>query len=304
MIKLSPKLTEFILKSGSFRYNYSLKNINWFQVGGNADLFFKPKDAHELQDFLKINTNLAIFIFGVGSNIIIRDGGFRGCVIRLGRNFTELKLLPENQILVGAANMDLNLALFCRNSALAGSEFLSGIPGTIGGAIKMNAGAYGKEMSQILVKACGYDLQGNYHEFTNKEMNYSYRKSAPPKELIYTHAILQLEKGDQQEIAQNIKDIQQKREESQPIRSKTGGSSFKNPPNHKAWQLIDQAGCRGLKIGDAMMSEKHCNFMINQAQATAQNLEELGELVKQRVYDNSAINLEWEIKIIGEENAK
>ena len=304
MIKLSPQLINFISASGSFRYDYSLKNINWFQVSGKADLFFKPKNAQELQNFLKIKDDLAIFTFGVGSNIIIRDGGFRGCVIRLGRNFTELKLLPKNQILVGAANMDLNLALFCRNSGLAGSEFLSGVPGTIGGAIKMNAGAYGKEISQILVKACGYDLQGNYHEFTNQEMKYDYRKSAPPQELIYTHAILQLEKGDQQEIAQNIKDIQEKRAESQPIKSKTGGSSFKNPPNHKAWQLIDQAGCRGLKIGDAMMSEKHCNFMINQNQATAQDLERLGELVRQRVYDNSGIKLEWEIKIIGEKNAK
>lgn len=300
MLKISTELHQFIEQSGSFKFNYNLKKINWFQVGGNTDLFFRPKSKEELQIFLQKKGDLPIFVMGVGSNIIIRDGGFRGCVIRLGRGFTELEKLPDMQLKVGAANLDLNVALFSQMVPLSGFEFLSGIPGTIGGAIKMNAGAYGGEMSQILVKACGYDLEGRYHEFGNEEMNYEYRKSSPPKEMIYTHTILRGSEGVESEIKKRIKEIQEKRETTQPIRNKTGGSTFKNPTDKRAWEVIDKAGCRGLCVGDAMMSEKHCNFMINTGNATAKDLEKLGNMVRAKVKDHSGVELKWEIKIIGE----
>lgn len=300
MLKISAELNDFITRTGSFRFDYNLKKINWFQVGGKADLLFRPKTREELAEFLKIKGDLPIFVMGVGSNIIIRDGGFRGCVIRLGRGFTQLIELSENQLEIGAANLDLNVALFSQQKSLSNLEFLSGIPGTIGGAIKMNAGAYGSDMSNILVKACGYDMSGNYHEFTNQEMNYAYRKSSPPIELIYTHAVVQGKSGNEVEIQKKIKQIQEKRETTQPIRNKTGGSTFKNPPDNSAWKVIDNAGCRGLSVGGAMMSEQHCNFMINTGNATASDLEELGNLVKGKVKQGSGIDLKWEIKIIGD----
>ena len=300
MLKLNQTLQKFIANSTSFRFAANLKNINWFQVGGNADLLFRPKDSQELQEFLKIKGDLAIFVMGVGSNIIIRDKGFRGCVIRLGKGFIKKEILQNNRIMVGAANLDLNIALFAAQHNIAGLEFLSGIPGTIGGAVKMNAGAYGGEISDILEQACGYDLDGTYHEFNNQEMNYKYRISNPPTQLIYTHAILSGKSGKAETIKNKIAEIQKNREASQPLRHKTGGSSFKNPAGYKAWELIDKAGCRGLKIGDAIMSEKHCNFMINQGNATAADLENLGNMVKNKVKESCNISLEWEIKIIGE----
>jgi len=297
---ISAELQKFIEESGSFKKDYELKKINWFQVGGKADLVFRPKDADELQKFLQLKQDLPIFVMGVGSNIIIRDGGFRGCVIRLGRAFTEYKQLSEYEVEIGAANLDLNIALYAAKLGISKLEFLSGIPGTIGGGIKMNAGAYGGEFKDVLVKASGYDEGGNYHEFTADEMNYSYRKSNPPQEIIYTKCVLRGEVGDSAEISERIKKIQETREASQPLRTKTGGSTFKNPEGYNAWKLVDEAGGRGFVVGDAIMSEKHCNFMINRGNATASDLENLGNQVKQKVKEKTGIDLVWEIKIIGD----
>jgi len=297
---MSEALEQFIENSGSFKRDYELNKINWFQVGGKADLVFKPKSPEELQEFLKLKGDMEVLVLGVGSNIIIRDGGYRGCVIRLGRAFTECTQLSDTEIEVGAANLDLNIALYTAKLGISGLEFLSGIPGTIGGAVKMNAGAYGGEFKDVAVKICGYDFSGNYREYSLAEMNYGYRKSNPERELIYTKVILKGKKGNPEEISKAIKEIQQKREESQPLRTKTGGSTFKNPDGHSAWKLVDEAGCRGLVVGDAIMSEKHCNFMINRGNATASDLENLGNLVRQKVKEKTGVDLVWEIKIIGE----
>jgi UDP-N-acetylmuramate dehydrogenase len=297
---MNERLESFIVNSTSFKKNYKLSKINWFQVGGKADLLFKPKTEKELQEFLAQNFNLDILTLGVGSNIIIREGGYRGCIIKLGRAFTNIKQISATEIEVGCANLDQNIARFAADANIAGLEFLSGIPGSIGGAIKMNAGAYGAEFKDVVKKIYGYDKQGVLHELSKEQMNYTYRRSAPDKDLIYVKAILTGQEGRALEIKQKIKEIQENREASQPIRAKTGGSSFQNPLGKKAWQLIDQAGCRGLAIGDAIMSEKHCNFMINRGAATAKDLEDLGELVRIKVLAKTGITLDWEIKIIGE----
>lgn len=297
---MNERLESFIVNYTSFKKNYKLSKINWFQVGGKADLLFKPKTEKELQEFLAQNFNLDILTLGVGSNIIIREGGYRGCIIKLGRAFTNIKQLSATEIEVGCANLDQNIARFAADANIAGLEFLSGIPGSIGGAIKMNAGAYGAEFKDVVKKIYGYDKQGVLHELSKEQMNYTYRRSAPDKDLIYVKAILTGQEGKALEIKQKIKEIQKNREASQPIRAKTGGSSFQNPLGEKAWQLIDQAGCRGLAIGDAIMSEKHCNFMINRGAATAKDLEDLGELVRTKVFAKTGITLDWEIKIIGE----
>ncbi|MBT5828347.1 MAG: UDP-N-acetylmuramate dehydrogenase [Alphaproteobacteria bacterium] len=297
---MNERLESFIVNSTSFKKNYKLSKINWFQVGGKADLLFKPKTEKELQEFLAQNFNLDILTLGVGSNIIIREGGYRGCIIKLGRAFTNIKQISATEIEVGCANLDQNIARFAADANIAGLEFLSGIPGSIGGAIKMNAGAYGAEFKDVVKKIYGYDKKGVLHELSKEQMNYTYRRSAPDKDLIYVKAILTGQEGRALEIKQKIKEIQENREASQPIRAKTGGSSFQNPLGKKAWQLIDQAGCRGLAIGDAIMSEKHCNFMINRGAATAKDLEDLGELVRIKVLAKTGITLDWEIKIIGE----
>ncbi|MFZ8864956.1 MAG: UDP-N-acetylmuramate dehydrogenase [Rickettsiales bacterium] len=297
---MNSKLEQFIANSNSFRKNYQLSKINWFQVGGIADWLFKPKDEQELQEFLQLASNLEILVLGVGSNIIIRDGGYRGCVLKLGKAFASYRQISATEIEVGAANLDQNIAKFAAACNIAGLEFLSGIPGTIGGAIKMNAGAYGVEFKDVVKKIYAYDRKGVLHELTAEKMNYSYRKSAPENEYIYIKAILEGVRGRQEEIQQKIQEIQASREAAQPIRAKTGGSSFKNPIGHKAWQLIAESGCRGLAIGDAVMSEKHCNFMINKGSATAAQLENLGNLVKEKVLAKTGVELVWEIQIIGE----
>ncbi len=298
-MQLSKELEQFIEQSGSFRKNAELKNINWFQVGGQADLLFKPKSLSELQEFLRLKAGLPIFVLGVGSNVIIRDGGFKGCVIRLGRAFTELKKISATELICGAANLDVNVAKFAAQQGIAGLEFLSGVPGTIGGALKMNAGAYGGEVKDILLKCQAVDLAGNLHEYNVAELNYSYRKANLAEEVIFTEAHFKGNVAEPEAILAAIKEIQEKREASQPIRSNTGGSTFKNPEGHSAWQLIDAAGCRGLKLGAAQISELHCNFMLNLGGATASDLEQLGETVIKRVKEHSGVTLQWEIKRIG-----
>jgi UDP-N-acetylmuramate dehydrogenase len=234
---------------------------------------------------------------GVGSNLLVRDGGVKGVVIRLMRGFTAIAV-DGHDLVAGAGAPDLNVALTARDHALAGLEFLSGIPGTIGGAFPTNAGAYGSELAEVLISAEAVDRGGRTFTVTPADLGLSYRHSAAPADWIFTSARLRAAPGDQLDIARRISEIDAARAESQP-RSRTGGSTFANPSGHKAWELIDQAGCRGLRIGEAQVSEKHCNFLINLGAAAAADIEALGEEVRRRVLDNSGVRLDWEIRRIG-----
>jgi UDP-N-acetylmuramate dehydrogenase len=270
----------------------------WFGTGGPAELLFRPADAEDLASFLKaLPADVPVTVLGVGSNLLVRDGGVKGVVIRLMRGFTAIAV-DGHDLLAGAGAPDLNVALTARDHALAGLEFLSGIPGTIGGAFPTNAGAYGSELAEVLISAEAVDRAGRTFTVTPAELGLSYRHSAAPADWIFTSARLRAAPGDQLAIARRISEIDAARAESQP-RSRTGGSTFANPPRHKAWELIDQAGCRGLRIGEAEVSEKHCNFLINLGAATAADIEALGEEVRRRVLDHSGVRLDWEIRRIG-----
>ena len=300
---------------GRITENADLSKTNWFQVGGSAEILFKPADLEDLQHFLKSKPDCPITILGVGSNIIVRDGGIEGITIKLGRGFTDITYTPLGNNIpsmgiinsmgvleCGAAVLDVNLAQFSANEGLAGLEFMSGIPGTVGGAVAMNGGAYGSETSDFLKKAQMIDLDGNIYEFSNEELGFEYRKckKMAEKQFIVTKAWFEVEEGDPLKITARIAEIKKEREESQPVRSRTGGSTFKNPPGEKAWELIENAGLRGFSIGDAQVSEKHCNFLINNGNATAEDLENLILEIQKRVEENSGIKLEPEIKIIGQ----
>ncbi|MGZ5910118.1 MAG: UDP-N-acetylmuramate dehydrogenase [Reyranella sp.] len=270
----------------------------WFGTGGPAEALFRPADAEDLASFLKaLPMEVPVTVLGVGSNLLVRDGGVKGVVVRLMRGFTGITV-DGNELLAGAGAPDLNVALTARDHALAGLEFLSGIPGTIGGAVMMNAGAYGGELAQVLVSAEAIDRVGKVHRVSASELSFGYRHSSAPADWIFTSARLRAQPGDPLAIARRIAEIDSARTESQP-RSRTGGSTFVNPPGHKAWELIDQAGCRGLRIGQAQVSEKHCNFLINLGTATAADIEALGEEVRRRVLARSGVRLEWEIRRIG-----
>jgi UDP-N-acetylmuramate dehydrogenase len=270
----------------------------WFGTGGPAEVLFRPADTEDLAAFLKaLPRDVCVTVLGVGSNLLVRDGGVKGVVIRLMRGFTGIAV-EGHELLAGAGAPDLNVALTAREHALAGLEFLSGIPGTIGGAVAMNAGAYGGELAEVLISAEAVDRAGKVHRVSAAELGFSYRHNKAPADWIFTAARLRAQPGDQLVIGRRIAEIDAVRTESQP-RSRTGGSTFVNPPGHKAWELIDQAGCRGLRIGEAQVSEKHCNFLINLGAATATDLEELGEEVRRRVLEKSGIRLEWEIRRLG-----
>jgi UDP-N-acetylmuramate dehydrogenase len=270
----------------------------WFGTGGPAEVLFRPADVEDLASFLRaLPAAVPVTVLGVGSNLLVRDGGVKGVVIRLMRGFTGIAV-DGNQLLAGAGAPDLNVALTARDHALAGLEFLSGIPGTMGGAVMMNAGAYGGELAEVLVSAEAIDRTGKVHRISAAELSFSYRHSSAPADWIFTSARLRGEPGDPLAIARRIAEIDSTRTESQP-RSRTGGSTFVNPPGHKAWELIDQAGCRGLRIGEAQVSEKHCNFLINLGAASAADIEALGEEVRRRVLDTSGVRLDWEIRRIG-----
>lgn len=292
---------KFLAVSKCTRQNVRLADINWFRVGGNADYLYKAQTEDDLVELLsKIPEDFPLFVLGVGSNVIIKDGGFEGVVLRLGRSFAKIQKISSDTLKVGASALDLSVANFAQMEAIAGFEFLSGIPGTIGGAIKMNAGSYESELCDILVEVTAYDRSGIKHILSKQDLNFSYRKSAPKvKDLIFTEAIIKGRPGDMKIIQEKINEIQLKRSSTQPIRAKTGGSTFKNPEGYKAWELIDKAGMRGFKIGGASMSDKHCNFMINDGTASASDLINLGELVREKVKNNSGVNLNWEIQIIG-----
>jgi UDP-N-acetylmuramate dehydrogenase len=277
-----------------------LAGITWFGVGGNAEVMFRPTDEADLAQFLAALPHyVPVTMIGVGSNLLVRDGGVRGVVIRLGRGFAEIA--TEGPTLhTGAAALDLNVATVAADAGITRLEFLSGVPGTIGGALRMNAGAYGGEMSQVTVAARAVDRDGTVQILTSQALGFTYRHCGVPEDWIFTAATLQGDEGEPQAIAKRLTAIRTAREESQPIRTKTGGSTFKNPPGAKAWELIDRAGCRGLHRGGAMVSEKHCNFLINTGGASASDIEELGELVRARVLEQTGIALEWEIRRIGD----
>lgn len=295
---------------GSYRFNFPLAQSTWFGVGGNADVFFKPEDEADLAEFFKQkHEDIPYFVLGVCSNIIIRDGGFRGVIIKLGRNFAGIDV-ADDKIICGAAALDVNVARYAAENGHGGLEFLVGIPGTIGGAIAMNAGAYGREIKDVLTSATAIDESGNITELNLKDFAFEYRKNnllkTTGKKYVFTKAVLKSELGNKAEIITKMENISSSREATQPIRSKTGGSTFKNPDaaeagGKKAWQLVDEAGCRGLKIGGAQVSELHCNFLINTGNASAKDIETLGEEVRRRVKQTSGVDLHWEIKIIGEE---
>jgi len=297
--RLMPRLIERLPQvRGRLTENASLGAVTWFGVGGPADVLFRPADRDDLVAFLKGKPeDVPVTVIGVGSNLLVRDGGVRGVVIRLGRGFVGIAA-RDNRIHAGAAALDLAVALTARDHALAGLEFLSGVPGTIGGALRMNAGAYGGDMSRILVSAEAVDGAGTIHTIAAADMKFAYRSSAVPADYIFTAAILQGSTGDRNVIAHRIVEIENERQSSQP-RSKTGGSTFVNPQGLRAWELIDRAGCRGLQIGGAQVSEKHCNFLINTGNATAHEIETLGEEVRRRVFASTGVRLEWEIKRIG-----
>ena len=285
---------------GQLLANQSLAELTWFRVGGPAQVLFMPEDEADLSYFLvHLPADIPAIVIGLGSNLIVRDGGVPGVVIRLGRGFNEIAVEEGARIRAGAAVPDVKVARAAQEAGIAGLAFLRGIPGGIGGVLRMNGGAYGRETKDALLAARAVDRQGRVHVLTNRDMHYTYRHCGAPEDFIFTQATFQGTPGDRAAIAAEMDKITESREATQPIKSRTGGSTFKNPPGHKAWQLIDAAGCRGLKIGGAQVSEMHCNFLINLGSATAADIETLGETVRQRVKEISGIDLEWEIKRIG-----
>jgi UDP-N-acetylmuramate dehydrogenase len=284
---------------GRLLANQSLAELTWFRVGGPAQVLFMPEDEADLAYFLKnLSADIPVTVIGLGSNLIVRDGGIEGVVIRLGRGFSELEV-EGVQVRTGTAVPDVKVARAAQEAGIAGLSFLRGIPGGIGGALRMNGGAYGRETKDALIEARAVDRQGRVHVLNNRDMHYTYRHCGAPEDYIFTQAVFAGERGDPAAIAAEMDKITESREATQPIKSRTGGSTFKNPPGQKAWQLIDAAGCRGLRVGDAQVSEMHCNFLINLGNARAAEIETLGETVRRRVKDQSGIDLEWEIKRIG-----
>jgi UDP-N-acetylmuramate dehydrogenase len=286
---------------GRLSYDAPLAPYTWFRVGGPAEALASPADEDDLGVLLaSLPVEIPVTVVGLGSNLIVRDGGVRGLVIRLGgRAFGAIETTPDHRVIAGAAALDAGVAKAAAEAGIDGLAFLRGVPGAIGGALRMNAGAHGGETKDVLVEAQGFDRAGRRVAFDNAAMGYSYRHSEAPHDVIFTRAIFQGRPGERAEIETEMARITRAREESQPIREKTGGSTFQNPPGLQAWRLIDAAGCRGLVVGDAQVSEMHCNFLINRGAASAADIEALGEDVRRRVLETSGVTLEWEIKRIG-----
>lgn len=285
---------------GRLRANADLAPITWFRVGGPAQVLFTPEDEADLAYFLKtIDPDMPVVVIGLASNLIVRDGGVPGIVIRLGRGFGTVTIEPGYRVRTGTAVPDVKVARAAADANIAGLAFFRGIPGSIGGALRMNGGAYGGETKDALIEVRAVDRRGNIHVAGVDSLNMTYRHSGAPDDWIFTEALFQGRPGDAAEIAAEMDSITERREASQPIKSRTGGSTFKNPPGGKSWQLVDAAGCRGLTVGGAQVSEKHCNFLINTGEATAADIEELGETVRARVKETSGVELDWEIKRIG-----
>ena len=294
--ELKAKLPEL---RGRLLANQSLAELTWFRVGGPAQAFFMPQDENDLAYFLRnAAADLPVVVVGAGSNLIVRDGGVPGVVIRLGRGFNEIAVEEGHRVATGTAMLDVMVARAAQAAGIAGLAFFSGIPGSIGGALRMNGGAYGGETKDVLIEARGVDRQGNLRSYSNAEMGFSYRHCGVPDDVIFTAALFQGRAGEPEAIAAEMAEIKSKREKSQP-RNRTGGSTFKNPPGMSAWKLVDEAGCRGLQVGQAKVSELHSNFLITLDGATAADIETLGETVRARVKEHSGVELEWEIKRIG-----
>jgi UDP-N-acetylmuramate dehydrogenase len=279
--------------------NQSLAELTWFRVGGPAQVLFMPEDDDDLGYLLaNLPAEIPVTVIGLGSNLIVRDGGMPGVAVRLGRGFSDI-VIDGVDVRAGAAVPDVKVARAAQEAGIAGLSFLRGIPGSTGGALRMNGGAYGRETKDALIEARAVDRAGRVRVLGNADMRFAYRHCGAPDDYIFTRATFRGERGDPAVIAAEMDKITEAREATQPVKSRTGGSTFKNPTGQKAWQLIDAAGCRGLRVGDAQVSAMHCNFLINLGNATAADIEALGEIVRQRVKEHSGVDLEWEIKRIG-----
>ncbi|KAB2685280.1 MULTISPECIES: UDP-N-acetylmuramate dehydrogenase [Brucella/Ochrobactrum group] len=286
---------------GRLTADASMDKITWFRAGGPAQVLFQPADEEDLSAFLKaVPEDIPILVVGIGSNLLVRDGGVPGFVVRLSaKGFGEVEQVSDTQLRAGAATPDKRVAAAALEAGLGGFHFYHGIPGGIGGALRMNAGANGVETRERVVEVRALDRKGEVHVLSNAEMGYAYRHSSASPDLIFTSVLFEGTPGDREAIRQAMDEVQHHRETVQPVREKTGGSTFKNPEGTSAWKEIDKAGCRGLRVGGAQMSEMHCNFMINTGTATGHDLETLGETVRARVFENSGIRLHWEIKRLG-----
>jgi len=312
MAQAIQKISSLPKVRGRITENAPLGAVGWFKAGGTADILFKPADRDDLTQFLTaLPADIPVQVFGVMSNTIIRDGGVRGVTVRLGKEFSGAEARDGHRVAAYAMTLDSHVATTAAQAGIAGLEFYSGIPGTIGGALRMNAGCYGTESRDVLIVAEAVGRDGRTHELTPAQMGMAYRHTSTPEDYIFLGAVFQGVPGDPEKIAAHMAEIKAKREKTQPIREATGGSTFANPTQEevagaglpegtKVWQLIDRAKCRGLRLGGAQMSELHCNFMINTGGATAADLENLGEEVRRRVYEDCGITLRWEIKRIGE----
>lgn len=285
---------------GRYSPNVDLSKSTWFRVGGPAEVVFKPADAKDLAFFMKARSvDIPLHVIGIGSNLLIRDGGIPGVVIRLGRGFTTIAVGEDLSITAGAAVLDRNIGRAAQEEGIGGLEFLCGIPGAVGGAIRMNAGCYGREIRDVLHSALVVTAQGDLQQLPGDQLDFAYRKSGLKAHDIVVAGRFKGVAASPQEIQAKIEGLLRQRQETQPIRERTGGSTFANPEGHSAWKLIDQAGCRGYRRGGAQMSELHCNFMVNTGSATAEDLESLGEEVRRRVLETSGITLRWEIQRLG-----
>jgi UDP-N-acetylmuramate dehydrogenase len=297
---IAPKLSAQMPNlCGSLAGHAPMAGLSWFRTGGPAQVLFEPANESDLAYFLAhLDPAIPVLVLGAGSNVLVRDGGIEGVVIRLGKGFQEVTI--EGLFLrAGAGCLDVKVASAAAKAALAGLSFFRGIPGTIGGALRMNAGAYGAETRDVLVSCRGVDRKGRIVEFSNTDMGFSYRHCGVEEDVIFTQAVFSGAAGDPQTISAEMAEITKARAETQPVNTRTGGSTFKNPPGHKAWELIDKGGCRGLALGDAQVSRLHCNFLINRGAARGADLESLGEMVRARVLETSGIALEWEILRVG-----
>ncbi|WP_139976243.1 UDP-N-acetylmuramate dehydrogenase [Ochrobactrum sp. CGA5] len=286
---------------GRLTPNAGMDKVTWFRAGGPAQVLFQPADEEDLSAFLKaVPEEIPILVVGIGSNLLVRDGGVPGFVVRLSaKGFGEVEQVSDTQLRAGAATPDKRVAAAALEAGLTGFHFYHGIPGGIGGALRMNAGANGVETRQRVVEVRGLDRNGEVHVLSNADMGYAYRHSSAPPDMIFTSVLFEGIPGERDAIRQAMDEVQHHRETVQPVREKTGGSTFKNPEGTSAWKEIDKAGCRGLRVGGAQMSEMHCNFMINTGNATGHDLETLGETVRAKVFENSGIRLHWEIKRLG-----
>lgn len=287
---------------GKLMPNQPLSAVTWFRTGGPAQLMFQPADEDDLAAFLKkLPKDIPVLPVGLGSNLLIRDGGLKGVVVRLSaKGFGQIEELGNNRLRAGAAVPDKRLAEAAAKAGIGGFAFYTGIPGGLGGALRMNAGAHGTETRDRMIELTAIDRDGNRHVLSNSDMGYSYRHSGASSDLIFTSAVFEGIPQDEAAIREEMAAVVEHRENAQPIREKTGGSTFKNPDGNSAWKVVDTAGCRGLMVGGAQMSEMHCNFMINTGDATGHDLELLGETVRAKALEATDIRLEWEIKRLGE----